>query len=188
MDSNKLYGITIYGKEKKDLNVLKDMLQLLRTHNKLKSVSFAYVEAQTSLIPHLSLWENLQIVTGSQSWKESYHVMDKEGVALMNLIKNPHLLAQEAEPWERFLISLLKGLSTPCKTLLIDFNEDLMPAFMIQNLKKTFLKITEQKSIYLASASTSLWFDCAHSLVTRNKFEFDVETFDQDNIKRHWAA
>jgi hypothetical protein len=188
MELSKRYGIYLYKKEHQELNVLKDMLQLLKTHNIQKNISFAYVEAQTSLISNLSLWENLQIVTGGNSWRDTLKQLHADWMPLINLIKNPEMKAEDAQPWERFIISLLKGLASSCKTLLIDFNEDLIPFLMIQNLKKTFVKITEHKNIYLASASHSLWLDCAHSIITRQQFKFHVEVLDPEGIKRHWVA
>jgi len=188
MEQQTPYGLFIYNKDKKDQNVLKDLLQLVRTHHVRKFVTFAYVEAHTSLIPHLSLWENLQIVIGGETWKDTCKSIDAEWMPLINLIKNPHLSTEKAAAWEKFIISLVKGLVTPSKTLLIDFNEDLMSPLMIQNFKKVFLKACEQKTIYLATASTSLWLDCAYCLVTRNNFEFEMEMFDAASIKRHWAA
>lgn len=188
MEGSKPYGLYIYRKERKDLNVLKDLLQFVRSHNTQKTVSFAYIEAETSLIPNLSLWENLQLINGENSWKDLCQNIDKQWMPLVNLIQNPHIQTSEAKSWEKFLVSLLKGLLAPGKVLLIDFNEDLFPPLIVQNLKKNLIKINEYKTIYLASASTSLWLDCAHSIVTRNQFEFEIESLDQESIKRHWAA
>jgi hypothetical protein len=188
MDQMKSWGIAIYTKEKKDQQVLKDLLQLLRSQSPSKSVSFAYIEAEGSLLPNLSLWENLQIVTGGTTWREFSMSVSEEWRPLVQLIKNPDQLSTNSLPWEKFTISLLKGLLVSNQSLLIDMNEELLPPLMIQNFKKIFLKATDHRQIYLASAQTAVWLDCAHSVVSRKSYEFIVEKLDADRIKRHWVA
>jgi ABC-type branched-subunit amino acid transport system ATPase component len=188
MDQMKPWGIAIYTKEKKDQQVLKDLLQLLRSHSPSKSVSFAYVEAEGSLLPNLSLWENLQIATGGTSWREFSQSVDEEWKPLIQLIRNPDQLTLNSMPWEKFTISLLKGLLVSNQNLLIDMNEELLPPLMIQNFKKIFLKATDSRQIFLASAQTAVWLDCAHCIVGRKGYEFVTEKLDSDRIKRHWVA
>lgn len=188
MDQMKSWGIAIYTKEKKDQQVLKDLLQLLRSQSPSKSVSFAYIEAEGSLLPNLSLWENLQIVTGGTTWREFSMSVSEEWRPLVQLIRNPDQLSMNSLPWEKFTISLLKGLLVSNQSLLIDMNEELLPPLMIQNFKKIFLKATDHRQIYLASAQTAVWLDCAHSVVSRKSYEFIVEKLDVERIKRHWVA
>src|SRR5665647_1539352 len=159
MDTNKPYGLYLFQKERKDLHVLKDMLQLVRTHSPNKSVSFAYIEAQTSLIPDLTLWENLQLELGGNNWKEFCSTLDPQWLPLANLLKDPHAVTDKSEPWEKFTVSLLKGVLIPSQHLLIDMNEDHLSPFMVQNFKKFFLKMAQVKQVYLASAYSSLWLD-----------------------------
>jgi ABC-type branched-subunit amino acid transport system ATPase component len=188
MDLTKPFGIQLYQKERKDYHVLKDLLQLLKSQTKGKNVSFAYVEANTSLIPDLTLWENLQIVTGGTSWEEAEATLKPEYAALFRLIRNPDTMSQEVEAWERFCLSLLKGILSPAHSLLVDMDEDLFSPLMVQNFKKTFLSLASERKIYLASATSALWLDCAHSIVTRSNFEFVTEELDQELLKRHWVA
>jgi ABC-type branched-subunit amino acid transport system ATPase component len=188
MDLVKPFGLQLYHKDRKDLQVLKDLLQLLKSHSKGKIVSFAYIEAQTSLIPTLTLWENLQLVTGGKSWKEFEATAIPDCAALFRLLKNPDTLAQSAEAWEKFCISLLKGILSPGKNLLVDMNEDLFSPLLVQNFKKTFLSLASERNIYLASATSGLWLDCAHSIVVKNQYEFCIEELNQDLLKRHWVA
>jgi hypothetical protein len=188
MDQMKSWGIAIYTKEKKDQQVLKDLLQLLRSQSASKSVSFAYIEAEGSLLPNLSLWENLQIVTGGTTWREFSMSVSDEWRPLVQLIRNPDQLSMNSLPWEKFTISLLKGLLVSNQSLLIDMNEELLPPLMIQNFKKIFLKATDHRQIYLASAQTAVWLDCANSVVSRKSYEFIVEKLDSERIKRHWVA
>ncbi len=175
MDDEKMAGLYLFHKERKDQHVLKDLLQLLRTHAPAKTISFAYVEANTSLIPHLSLWENLQLEVGGSSWKEFCASLKPEWHSLVNLLSNSHVKTHEAQIWEKFTVSLLKALLTPSPNILIDMNEDLLPPLMIQNYKRIFLAVASSKQVYLASSNSSLWLDCAHSLVTRNGYEFVIE-------------
>ena len=188
MDQIKSWGIAIYKKDRKEQQVLKDLLQLLRSQSPKKSVSFAYIEAEGSLLPNLTLWENLQIATGGTCWNEFSRHVGEDWKPLIQLIKNPDQLTLDSLPWEKFTVSLLKGLLAINQSLLIDMNEELIPPLMIQNFKKIFLKATDHRQIILASAQSAIWLDCAHSLVSRKSYEFITEKLDSDGIKRHWVA
>lgn len=188
MNSQKPFGIYLYKKEAQDRKALKDLLQLLRTNNPGKGHSFSYIEAETSLHPHLSLWENLQIEIGPSNFKELESTLKPECLALLNLIKKPHQLTETADVWEKFMTSLLKGMMNTSQNLLIDMNEELLSPFMIQNFKKSIVEATKDKTIYLATNHTSLWLDCAHTIVSRKEYAFEIQTLDQEVIKRHWAA
>lgn len=189
MDQPNSFGLYLFQKDRKDSQVLKDLLQLLKTNFQGKSLAFAYVSAENSLLPNLSLWENLQLVAGHASWKEFSQSTKPEWESLVRLITRPDLLAKHAENWEKFNISLLKGLIGQAH-LLIDMNEDQLSPLIIQNLKKTILGTvtTPDRQIYLASAVSSLWFDCAHSIVSRKEYEFITQKLDASLIKRHWVA
>lgn len=187
MDTINPFGLYLYQKERKDLQVLKDLLQLLKTNSNGRVSAFAYVEAENSLLPHLSLWENLQLVVGHSSWKEYAQTVKPELNPLLRLILNPDLAAKEAQIWEKFTISLLKGLMGQGH-LLIDMNEDLLSPLIIQNFKQTILAAAGDRHIYLATATSGLWLDCAHSIVTRKNYDFVTQKLDQALIKRHWVA
>jgi hypothetical protein len=189
MDMSKRYGMCLYQKEKKEVLVLKELLQFLRTNNPGRSASFAYVEAGSSLLPGLSLWENLKLETGGADWSDFRRDLKTEWLPLVNLLKRPDLPVGEAQEWEKFSISLLKGVLGPSRHLLIDMNEDILSPFMIQAMKKACcLAAGEEKQITLASASSSLWLDCAHSLVTRRGYEFVTEELNEEILKLHWTA
>lgn len=180
-------GFYLLRKSAQEQMVLKDLLQLLRSQSPRTGHSFSYIEAKSSLHPQLSLWENLQLEVGHNTWREFTQSLKPEWVSLLNLIKSPIALASESAPWECFLISLLKGLSLSSQNLLIDMNEDVLSPFMIQQFKKCVLLATKEKTVYLASAHPSLWLDCAHTLVDRNKFQFISEVLDAESIKLKWA-
>lgn len=182
------YGLYLFKKENKSSVVLRELLQLLRTTTPTKGHSFSYIEAETSLHPNLSLWENLQLEIGPIHWNDFYRNLNSEWLPLANLLRRPDTLASEAQTWEKFLVSLLKGMMLTSQSLLIDMNEDLLSPLIIQNFKKTILEVTKEKTVYLASANTSLWLDCAHSVVGRNGYKFEIETFDSNQIKKHWAS
>lgn len=169
------------------MQVLKDLLQLLKTNFQGRSPSFAYVSSENSLLPHLSLWENLQLVSGHGSWKEYAQSIKPEWEPLVRLIGRPDIDAVRAENWEKFTVSLLKGLLGPGH-LLLDMNEDHLSPFIIQNLKHTILTIPTERQTYLATAVSGLWLDCAHSLVSRKEYEFVTQKLDASLIKKHWAA
>ncbi len=147
MEASRPSGIYLYSKERSDIHVLKDLMQLMKSVSLGKSGSFAYVEAQTSLIPHLSLWENLQLEAGGGSWQELAQQASAELRQLMNLVVNHDQLAQTAQAWEKFSISLLKGIMMPSPHILLDMNEDLLSPIMIPLLKKILIKASAQKKI-----------------------------------------
>jgi ABC-type branched-subunit amino acid transport system ATPase component len=188
MDSAKPFGLYLYRKEIQDSKVLKDLLQFMKTSSKVSAHSFSYIEGETSLHPHLSLWENIQVELGPTSFREFQQSLKPELFSLLNLIKDPQLSAKEASFWEKFLISLVKGIIAPSQHLLIDLNEASLSPVLIQHFKKSILAATAHKTVILASANSSLWLDCAHTLVSRNEYKFETEKLDSDKIKKHWAA
>jgi hypothetical protein len=188
MSSGKPYGIYLFSKKSTEHIVLKELLQFVRTVSPAQSASFSYIEANTSLHPQLSLWENLQIETGTSSWKEFCLSLNTEQSALVNLLKNPEVKGKDAKIWECFLVSLIKGLLNPSRNLLVDMNEELLSPLLIQNFKRTVVSAGQLKTVYLATANTSLWLDCAHSLVHRNEYKFEIKTLDSDRIKKYWIA
>lgn len=188
MGEIKTFGFYLYQKQGPSELVLKDLLQLLKSTCVQRSSSFAYIESQTSLMPHLTLWENVQIQISNQDWKEFVSTLSPEAAQLAKILKEPHKLSKDAEPWEKFAISLIKGLMNSTPSLLVDINEELLSPLMIQNFKKILLNESSKKKIYLASANPSLWLDSAHSLVTRKGYEFSVENLDVEQVKKHWIA
>jgi hypothetical protein len=188
MDSQKPFGLFLYKKENQNSVVLKELLQFLKSTSRANGHSFSYIEAETSLHPHLSLWENIQVEMGPTTFKDFKQVLKPELSSLLNLIKSPELSAKEAQVWEKFLISLVKGIMGPSQNLLIDLNEDLLSPLIIQQFKKCILQATAYKTVYLASAHSSLWLDCAHTLVERKEYKFETKSLDSENIKKHWVA
>lgn len=188
MDSSKPLGLYLFKKETQDARALKELLQFLRSSAPGKSHSFSYIEAENSLHPHLSLWENLQLETGFSSWKEFNQGLKPEWISLVNLLRRPELKASHSEIWEKFIVSLLKGLLTPTQNLLIDMNEDLLSPLLIQNFKKSIFEATKEKSVFLATANSSLWLDCAHTLVDRKEYKFEIQSMDSAVLKKHWIA
>ncbi len=181
-------GLYLFQKPAEDHKVLKDLLQFLKTLAPGKKSSFSYIEAETSLHPDLTLWENLQLESGVPSWQDLYHYLKPDQIALLNLLKTPDRKSQDSEFWENFTVSLVKGLISPSQNLLIDMNENLLTPFMIQNFKKVVLHTTQYKTVYLASANSSLWLDCAHTLVDRKEYKFEIQKLDSDSIRKYWAA
>ena len=188
MDSAKPFGLYLYRKEDQNSKVLKDLLQFMKTNSRGSTHSFSYIEAETSLHPQLSLWENIQVEMGPSSLNDFQQSLKPELSSLLNLIQKFDLPAKEAAVWEKFLISLVKGILAPSQHLLIDLNEELLSPILIQHFKKSILAVTKNKTVVLASANTSLWLDCAHTIVSRNEYKFEVEELDSDKIKKHWAA
>lgn len=179
-------GFYLFSKVQSDQAALKEMLQFLRTQSPGKNLSFAYVESETSLHPHLTLWENLHLVTGGASWKEFLHLLQPEWQALAGLIQHPEKLASEAFAWERFSVSFIKAAFTEVPHVLVDLNEELIPYLNILNFKKSLNLLAEKRQVYLASANCSLWLDSAHSLIKRDGYKFAIEELNLP-VKRRSA-
>jgi hypothetical protein len=181
-------GLYLLQKSSEDQKVLKDLLQFLKAQAPGKKHSFSYIEAETSLHPQLTLWENLQLEAGGSTLQDLQHGLRPDQVALLNLLKTPDQMSVNSEFWEKFTVSLLKGLINPSQNLLIDMNEKLLTPFMIQKFKQVVLNTTQYKTVYLATANSSLWLDCAHTLVGRKDFKFEIETLGSEAIKKYWIA
>lgn len=188
MKVNESYGLYLFKKETESENSLKEMLQFLKSQRLFKTNQFSYIEAGTSLHPELSLIENIQIELGKISWDELPFYLTPELQGLLTLVADPEIRAHEAQGWEKFLISFIKGTLLPTKNLIIDINEKNLSPFLIQKFKRNILDVTESKTVYLATANTSLWLDCAHSLVGRNGYDFQIEVLASELIKKNWAS
>jgi ABC-type lipoprotein export system ATPase subunit len=190
---NSLYGFYLFPKLQSQTGgaqaiVLKEMLQFLKTQHKGRNTAFTFVESETSLIPHLTLWENLHVVSGTNSWKEFSAQLEVDWLPLVNLIHEPNCKASDASAWERLTISLLKAAWTQTPHILVDMNEDLHSPFNLMIFKKMLLNLAQQKNVYIATTNTSLWLDSIHSLVTRDGYEFKILELDHSLIKRHRVA
>lgn len=188
MNSAKPFGLYLFQKPSNDVLALKDMLQYLKSTSPGKRHSFAYIEAETSLHPHLSLWENLQIETGPVTLKDYSENLRPEQLGLIRLLKDMDKKASEADTWEKFIVSFIKGQINPAQNLLIDFNEGILSPFIIQKMKQTIIQASEEKNIMVASAHTSLWLDCAHTLIERKDFEFETKSLNVKDLKKYWAS
>lgn len=175
-------GINIYLKDNQSHSVLRDLMQIHKTQ--CPSGPFAFI-ASESLLPNISLWENLHIVSGGKSWQEILMSASREEQSLMRLIKNPNILTKEAHNWERFIISLLKGLKTR-GNLLIDMKEEELNPMMVQLFKNIFVRL--KRDIIIASDTVSLWLDCSTRIYSKKDFTIHVEELDMDLVKKHWAA
>lgn len=165
-------SIFLFKKDAEERTVLKDLLQFLKTMAPGSGNSFSYVEAQTSLLPQLSLWENLQIESGLGSWKDYQSSLTPEQLALVQLIKNPLTLSAKAQGWEKFIVSFLKAAANPSRHLLLDMNELHLSPFLLQGLKVNILSVAQKKNLILATARPAQWEECAHTLVERNNYHF----------------
>lgn len=175
-------GIHIYLKGNRSYSVLRDLMQIHKTQ--YQQGPFAFI-ASDSLLPDLSLWENLHIVSGGLNWQEVLSSASREEQSLMRLIKNPNLPTSEAHNWERFIISLLKGLKTR-GNLLIDMKEEELNPMMVQLFKKIFVRL--HRNIIIASDTSSLWLDCSSRIYSKKDFTIHVEELNPDLVKKHWAA
>ena len=188
MNVKKNFGICLFEKDSMEQNALRVLMQLVRSQNLGRALNFSFVEAQSSLLPDLSLWENIQLELGGQAWGDLHDNMNASWKYLMNLIIDPNLKASAAQDWERFAVSLLKGIAGKNNHLLIDVNEKLLSPLVLKHFRSVIMESAEQKNIYVASAHTSVWLDCAHAIVKRKTFEFETEILDLENIKKHWVA
>lgn len=175
-------GINIYLKENPTHNVLRDLMQIHKTQCSPGSFSFI---ASESLLPNLTLWENLQMVSGGMSWQEILSSSSREEQSLMRLIKNPSTPTTEAHNWEKFIISLLKGMKSK-GNLLIDMKENELNPMMVQLFKRVFVRLG--RNIIIASDSISLWLDCSSRIYSKKDYKIIVEELDTELVTKHWVA
>ncbi|MGE3610229.1 MAG: hypothetical protein AB7I27_11620 [Bacteriovoracaceae bacterium] len=165
----------LYQKAKKEQIVLKDLLQLLKSQTPGKSQSFSFIEMSSSLLPQLSLWENLQIEIGGKSWNDFLQGLNLEYQTLLSSLKDPALKAKDAENWEKLLVAIFKGILGQSSHLLVDINEEELSPFIIYQIKRIFLIMNPEKHIFVATASPHLWMDCTDVIVKKNGHEFIYE-------------
>ena len=183
MIKNVQTGFYLFQKSQGSSNALKEMLQFLRSDSPGRNLQFAYVEANTSLIPHLTLWENLHIVIGGSSWKEFVSQLEVDWHPLINLIKDPNILASAASSWDRLTISLIKANLIKSQHLIVDINEDHYSPLNFLHFKKMLINLAHRKNILIATADTTLWIDASHSLIKKDGYEFVVEKLNLEKIK-----
>ncbi len=190
MDKNQQQpGIYVYERTASNASpVLKELLQLCKTVAGGKSSAFSYVHGNSSLIPNLSLWENLQLSCPHELWEDFVKDHHPSISSLITLIKEPYKKAAFATNWECFLISLMKGVLEPTPHLLVNMQEDIFPAFIVKTIKSAIMKTSVNKVIYLSTEATSMWLDCAHNLVKKDGYAFVFEEMNQEALKRHWVA
>jgi len=188
MNKEEKKGIYLYRKNNKNQLVLKELIQLLKSqYNNDKTLLFSYIESETSLLPKLSLWENLQLVTGASHWREFCHTLSKDLFPMLNMIKDIDRKSAEASSDDKLIISLITSFYRP-GSLLIDINEDLFSIHTIQEIKKFLLSKEMTRPIFMATANSGLWLDSAHTLVEKKGTFFECTKLDEQLIKKHWAA
>lgn len=180
-------GFYLFQKTQSSSNALKEMLQFLRADSPGRSLQFAYVEANTSLIPHLTLWENLHIVSGGTNWKEFVSQLESDWHPLINLIKKPDTLASEADSWDRLTVSLIKADLIKSQHLIVDIEESKYSPMNLLHFKKMLINLAQKKNILIATTDTTHWIDASHSLIKKDGYEFVVEKLGPDIFKRRSA-
>lgn len=172
MKSSEQVGFYLFSKTSGHSTSLKEMLQYLRFSAPGKSLQFAYVESETSLLPHLTLWENLHVVIGGSSWKEFTASLHEEWKPLVNLIRDPNMTASEASSWERLTVALIKATLIKTDHLLIDINEESYSPLNLRYFKKILMSLSVDKNVYISTAKSTEWMDSAHSFISRENYQF----------------
>jgi hypothetical protein len=189
MDKQHYPGFYVYERNTPGSTpVLKELLQLSKTVAAGKCSGFSFVHGNSSLIPNLTLWENLQLSTPQDLWDDFVRENNPIISSLIPLLKEPYKKASVSSQWECFLVSLMKGILEPTSQLLVEMNEDSFPPFLMKTIKFSLMKSSHKKVIYLSTVAPSLWLDCAHHLVKKNGYTFELKQMDHELIKRHWAA
>lgn len=181
-------GFYLFQKSQGTDTALKEMLQFLRAVSPGKSLQFAYVEGETSLLPYLTLWENLHVAVGGSSWRDFISQLEVDWQPLVKLVKDPNQLASAATPWERLTISLIKATLIKSQHILVDINEDIYSPLNLLNFKKMLMIVAQQKKVYIATSNTTQWLDVSQGLIKRNGYEFEVEGLVTQKAKRHRSA
>lgn len=187
MQNSQKFGLVVLEKKSTDLNVFKDLVHLMK-HRSNRRESFCFVDDATGLIPHLSLFENVQISSHIEFWREVNGLIPSEYHSWVNLIQKPHLAASEAQGWERVLVGLLKGLLTPTDTFLVHIQEEDLSMFMMKSFKDLLLQVAEKKNVYVATSAPGFWLDSASCLVQRTGHKFDSQDLNQDLLRAKWKV
>ncbi len=185
MQTPQKFGLVILEKKSTDLNVFKDLVHLMK-HRSGRRETFCFVDDSTGLIPHLSLFENVQISSNIEFWREVTGLIPDEYHSWVNLIQKPHLTASEAQGWERVLVGLFKGLLTPTDTFLVHIQEGDLSMFMMKSFKELLLKVAEKKNVYLATSVPGFWLDSASCLVQRTGPKFATQDLDPVLLRTNW--
>lgn len=189
MDKLTRPGLYVYERKTPTASpVLKDLLQLSKTVSQGKTQGFSFVHGTGSLIPNLTLWENLQLSAPHELWDDFVKDNHPTLKGLIPLLKEPYKRASVSSAWECFLVSLMKGILEPTPHLLVDMQEEMFPQFIVKTIKATLMKSSSDKTVYLSSTAPSMWLDCAHHLVRKDGFAFIFEEMDAELIRRHWSA
>jgi hypothetical protein len=183
MKSTPQAGYYLFQKSQGPGIALKDMLQFVRTQGPGKGLQFAHVESENSLMPHLSLWENVHVVTGGSSWRELISSQQNELQSLFHLIPNPDIRSMDATPWERLIVSLIKATLMNSQHVIVEVEENLLSPLNLLNFKKMLTHLCEKTNVYISTRNTELWLDAAHSLITRDGYQFIVEIIDPERVK-----
>lgn len=187
MEKSQKFGLVILEKKSTDLNVFKDLVHLMK-HRSGRRETFCFVDDSSGLIPHLSLFENVQISSHIEFWKEVSGLIPAEFHPWVNLIQKPHVTASEAHAWERVLVGLMKGLVTPTETFLVHIQQEELSMFMMKNLKELLLKVAEKKNVYLATSAPGFWLDSASCLVHREGPRFNSQDLNSELLRSIWKA
>jgi hypothetical protein len=188
MKSKLTTGFYLFSKTQATDNALKPMLQYLRSHSPGRTLQFAYVESETSLLPHLTLWENIHVVVGGSTWKEFTTQLEIDWQPLINLIRDPHMKAGEASCWEKLTTSLLKATLIQSQHILIDINEADHSTLNLMNFKKMLNNIAQKKNVFVATSAPALWLDSAHAMITKEEYKFVVKELTTDTLKTQKIA
>jgi hypothetical protein len=176
-------GYFLFQKSPGPTVALKDMLQFMKASAPGKGAQFAHVEGETSLIPHLSLWENLHVVSGGHSWAELTGGLDQQLQPLIKLISNPHILSKDATAWERLTVSLIKATLMNTQHIMVDIHEDHHSQLNLLNFKKMLQYLAQNKNVYIAATNIELWIDEACCLVKREGYQFVIEELSDTRQK-----
>lgn len=187
MQNSQKFGLVVLERKTSDLNAFKDLVHLMK-HRSARRESFCFVDEATGLIPHLSLFENVQITSHIEFWREVSGLVPQEYHSWVNLIQKPHLIARDAEAWERVLIGLLKGIIAPTDTFLVSLEEEELSPFMMKSVKELLLKVAEKKNVYVATRAPGFWIDSASCLVQRQGHRFDSQNLDPERLRANWKA
>lgn len=181
-------GLYLFPKAHGHQSGLKEMLQFLRSSAPGKTVSFAYVECETALHPHLTLWENLQMVMGGRNWDEAIAQIAPDCRSLATLIDNPQLPGHTASNWEKLTLALMRGVQMQSHHLLIDLNESMHEPLNMANFKKVVNQLAQNQNIFLASADSDFWMDVSHGIVKKEGYHFQIEDLTTVGLKSRRPA
>lgn len=176
-------------------NQLKDFLNYIKSENSTTIIDFSYAAGKDTLIPGLSIRENIFLDSIPTSLAKNKDIglkellKNHENQSLIKIILELGKLStmtQNLSSEQYQLASIVKAVLAPSKFLLIDTPERELSINQINMVKNTleYEATRNHRKILLASHQPSIWLDIVTHFISKNESK---GFFKQRNIVNKWS-